>query len=104
MMHDFGGGDEVGQLNFRLVVTELTEAMRRYRLKVPMNLMLLLKVFMMVLDIGLRLDPKFNFGKEVTPYLTKLVDAGNISAAYVKRASTSLLEGGRCPFRYAPKS
>jgi ubiquinone biosynthesis protein len=92
MMHDFGGGDEVGQLNFRLVVTELTEAMRRYRLKVPMNLMLLLKVFMMVLDIGIRLDPKFNFGKEVAPYLTKLADAGNLSAAYLKRASTSLLE------------
>jgi ubiquinone biosynthesis protein len=92
MMHDFGGGDEVSQFNFQLVVTELTEAMRRYRLKVPMNLMLLLKVFMMVLDIGVRLDPKFNFGKEVTPYLTKLADTGNLSAAYVKRASISLLE------------
>jgi len=92
MMHDFGGGDEVSQLNFRIVVTELTEAMRRYRMKVPMNLMLLLKVFMMVLDIGVRLDPKFNFGKEVTPYLTKLADTGNLSAAYVKRASISLLE------------
>jgi len=98
MMHDLGGGDEVGQLNFRLVVTELTEAMRRYRLKVPMNLMLLLKVFMMVLDIGLKLDPKFNFGKEVTPYLTKLADAGNISAAYIKRASTSLLEAADALF------
>jgi ubiquinone biosynthesis protein len=79
-------------------VTELTEAMRRYRLKVPMNLMLLLKVFMMVLDIGLKLDPKFNFGKEVTPYLTKLADAGNISAAYIKRASTSLLEAADALF------
>jgi ubiquinone biosynthesis protein len=98
MMHDLGGGDEVGQLNFRLVVTELTEAMRRYRLKVPMNLMLLLKVFMMVLDIGVRLDPKFNFGKEITPYLTKLADAGNLSAAYVKRASTSLLEAADALF------
>jgi ubiquinone biosynthesis protein len=98
MMHDFGGGDEVGHLNFRLVVSELTEAMRRYQLKVPMNLMLLLKVFMMVLDIGLRLDPKFNFGKEVTPYLTKLADAGNLSAAYVKRASTSLLEAADALF------
>ena len=92
LMHDFGGGDEVSQLNFRLVVTELTEAMRRHLLKVPMNLMLLLKVFVMVLDIGVRLDPKFNFGKEVTPYLTKLADTGNLSAAYVKRASISLLE------------
>jgi ubiquinone biosynthesis protein len=92
MMHDIGGSDEVSQLNFRLVVTELTESMRRYRLKVPMNLMLLLKVFMMVLDIGVRLDPKFNFGREITPYLTKLADANTLSAGYVKRASTSLLE------------
>ncbi|MHB8164430.1 MAG: ABC1 kinase family protein [Methanoregula sp.] len=93
MMHDFGGGDEVSQLNFRLVVTELTEAMRRYRLKVPLNLMLLLKVFIMVLDIGVRLDPKFNLGKEVTPYLTKLADTNTLSAGYIKRASTSLLDG-----------
>ena len=93
MMHDFGGGgDDVGQLNFQLVVTELTDAMRRYQLKVPMNLMLLLKVFMMVLDIGLRLDPKFNFGKEVTPYLTKLADTNTLSAGYIKRASTTLLD------------
>ena len=93
MMHDFGSGDdEVSQLNFQLVVTELTESMRRHRLKVPMNLMLLLKVFMMVLDIGLRLDPGFNFSKEITPYLTKLADTGEISAAYLKRASNSLLE------------
>ena len=98
MMHDFGGRDDVSQLNFRLVVTELTEAMRRYRLKVPLNLMLLLKVFIMVLDIGVRLDPKFNFGKEVTPYLTKLADTGNLSAAYVKRASTSLLEAADALF------
>jgi ubiquinone biosynthesis protein len=94
MMHDFGGGEsEVGQMNFGLVVSELTESMRRYRLNVPMNLMLLLKVFMMVLDIGIRLDPKFNFGKEVTPYLMKLADTNTLSAAYVKRASMSLLEG-----------
>jgi ubiquinone biosynthesis protein len=93
MMHDFGSGEDVvGQLNFSLVVTELTESMRRYQLKVPMNLMLLLKVFMMVLDIGLRLDPKFNFGKEVTPYLTKLADTNTLSAGYIKRASTTLLD------------
>jgi ubiquinone biosynthesis protein len=95
MMHDFGGrdeGDEVQQMNFGLMVTELTEIMRRYRLRVPMNLMLLLKVFVMVLDIGITLDPKFNLGKEVTPYLTKLADTDNLSAAYLKRASNSMME------------
>jgi ubiquinone biosynthesis protein len=94
MMHDFGSGEsEVSQMNFRLVVTELTESMRRYQLKVPMNLMLLLKVLMMVLDVGICLDPKFNFSREVTPYLTKLADTNTLSAGYVKRASMSLLEG-----------
>ena len=93
LMHDFGGSDEVGQMNFGLVVNELTESMRRYRLKVPMSLMLLLKVFVMVLDIGIRLDPQFNFGKEVTPALTKSADARNLSASYIKRASISLLDG-----------
>jgi ubiquinone biosynthesis protein len=93
MMHDFGSGEnQVGQLNFRLVVTELTESMRRYQLKVPMSLMLLLKVFIMVLDIGVRLDPKFNFGREVTPYLTKLADTNTLSAGYIKRASMTLLD------------
>ena len=91
MIHDFGG-DRVQQFNFGLMVTELTETMRRYRLKVPMNLMLLLKVIVMVLDIGVRLDPFFNFGKEITPYLTKLADTNNLSAAYVKRASNSMME------------
>lgn len=92
MMHDFGGGDGVGQFNFGNVVTELTDTMRRYNLKVPMNLMLLLKVFVMVLDIGVRLDPKFNFGNEITPYLRKLADTNNLSAAYVKRATNTMLE------------
>ena len=96
MMHDFGGagdeGEEVQQMNFSLMVTELTETMRRYRMRVPMNLMLLLKVFVMVLDIGITLDPKFNLGKEITPYLTKLADTDNLSAAYLKRASNSMME------------
>ncbi len=94
MMHDFsGGGGGVAQMDFGLVVSELTDSMRRYNLKVPLNLMLLLKVFMMVLDVGVRLDPKFNFGEEVTPYLTKLADTNTFSAGYVKRASMALLEG-----------
>ncbi len=94
MMHDFsGGGGGVGQMDFGLVVSELTDAMRRYNLRVPLNPMLLLKVFMMVLDIGVRLDPKFNFGEEVTPYLSKLADTNTFSAGYVKRASMALLEG-----------
>ena len=34
--------------------------MRRYNLKVPMNLMLLLKTLVMVFDVAVWLDPKFS--------------------------------------------
>ena len=29
MLHDFGGGDEIAQFNFGLMINELTEVMRR---------------------------------------------------------------------------
>ena len=92
MLHDFGGGDEIIQFNFGLMINELTEVMRRYSLKVPMSLMLLLKTLVMVLDDAVRLDPKFSFGSEITPYLRKLSDSSILSAGYAKRASNSLLE------------
>jgi len=92
MLHDFGGGDEIAQFNFGLMINELTEVMRRYNLKVPMSLMLLLKTLVMVFDVAVRLDPKFSFGGEITPYLRKLADSNVLSAGYMKRASNSLLE------------
>ena len=92
MLHDFGGGDEIAQFNFGLMINELTEVMRRYNLKVPMSLMLLLKTLVMVFDVAVRLDPKFSFGGEITPYLRRLADSNVLSAGYAKRASNSLLE------------
>jgi ubiquinone biosynthesis protein len=92
MMHDYGGGNGIADFNFGLVVSELTDAMRRYSLKVPMSLMLLLKVVVMALDIGVRLDPKFNFGDAITPYIKRLAESNTLSAAYMKRASNSLME------------
>jgi len=91
MLHDFGG-DELAQFNFSLMINELTEVMRRYNLKVPMSLMLLLKTLVMVFDVAIRLDPKFSFSGEITPYLRKLADSNLLSAGYMKRASNSLLE------------
>jgi ubiquinone biosynthesis protein len=46
--------------------------MRRYHLQVPMNLMLMLKVIMMVADIGKSLDPEFNFSSYIEPYMEGL--------------------------------
>ena len=92
LMQDLGIGYTISQFNFPLFVTELSAVMRRYQIKVPMNLMRLLKVLVMILDIGIRLDPKFNIAKELSPYLAQLADKNTLSAAYAKRASASFLE------------
>jgi ubiquinone biosynthesis protein len=63
---------ELGQVNISRMIQELTAVMRRYNMKVPMTLMLMLKVILMVADIGRTLDPEFNFSTWVEPYMEEL--------------------------------
>ncbi|MDD1660174.1 MAG: AarF/UbiB family protein [Methanomicrobiales archaeon] len=87
---------QLGEVNFSQMVSELTAVMRRYSLNVPMNLMLMLKVVMMVADIGVRLDPEFNFTRYVEPYLEDMA-ARDVTAQEVanrvRRSATTALEG-----------
>ncbi|MCK9579658.1 MAG: AarF/ABC1/UbiB kinase family protein [Methanoregula sp.] len=92
LMQDLGLQYSISQFNFALFVNELSEVMRRYRIKVPMNLMLLLKVLVMILDIGVRLDPGFTIQKELTPDLVRIAQKNSFSVTNAKRASVSLLE------------
>jgi ubiquinone biosynthesis protein len=92
LMQDLGLGYSISQFHFALFVTELSAVMRRYRIKVPANLMLLLKVLVMILDIGVRLDPEFNIEHELSPYLMKIVDKNTFSVTHAKKISVSLLE------------
>jgi ubiquinone biosynthesis protein len=92
LIQDLGLGQNISRFNFALFVTELSEVMRRYRIKVPMNLMLLLKVLVMILDIGVRLNPEFNIERELSPYLVTIAQKNTFSATSAKKASVSLLE------------
>jgi ubiquinone biosynthesis protein len=92
LMQDLAFGYTISQFHFALFVTELSAVMRRYRIKVPVNLMLLLKVLVMILDIGVRLDPAFNVRDELSPYLTRIAHKNTFSVASTKRVSVSLLE------------
>jgi len=51
----------------------ITNTLRKYRLRVPMVAMLMIKVIMMVGDYSLAIWPEFNFLVEVKPYLTEIV-------------------------------
>ena len=92
LVQDLDLGYPVSQFNFGFFVNELSEVIRRYRIRVPMNLILVLKVLVMILDTGVRLDPAFNIGKELSPYLTRIAGENTFSAANAKRASVSVLE------------
>ena len=84
------------EVNISHLILELTAIMRRYTMRVPMNLMLMLKVIMMVADIGMQLDPEFNFTSYVTPYMEELSEKDIASRELVRRArlsATAALEG-----------
>jgi len=51
----------------------ITNTLRKYRLRVPMVAMLMIKVIMMIGDYSLNIYPGFNFLVEVRPYLGEIV-------------------------------
>ncbi len=64
---------EVQQYDFSKMTIELSEILRKYNMRVPGELMRLLKVIGMVGDIALALDPAFCFSTRARPYLADLM-------------------------------
>lgn len=58
----------------------------------PQNLMLMLKVIIMALDLGITLDPKFNFWEKAEPYIGKISKRENFIDQYLYRAGHSFIE------------
>lgn len=57
--------------------TEVMEGLNRmfftYKIRVPQNLLLLLKALIMIEGVGLFLDPKYNIIKNMEPYVERLI-------------------------------
>ena len=87
---------QLKEVNVSQLVHELTAVMRRYSMRVPLNLMLMLKVIMMVADLGMVLDPGFRFSSYMEPYMDELEEKGIVSEEFGRRArqaATVALEG-----------
>jgi ubiquinone biosynthesis protein len=84
--------EAIGQYSFKNMSESLTEILRNYRIIMPQNMMLMLKVIVMVLDVGVTLDPSFNFREKVEPYVRKLGRRENLLDQVLYRASHSFLE------------
>jgi ubiquinone biosynthesis protein len=85
-------GFTLGDNSFSTIVNDLTEVLRRYQLRVPISLMLMLKVIIMILDIGIKLDPDFSFEKRTHPFLENISDRMHLPDHLVRQASRSLME------------
>ena len=79
------------RVNFAVAIRGMTDTLRRYHIRVPSTLMLMMKVIVMVMDIGTRLDPHFNFDQQIRPYLIEIAAQQRLSPDNVTGAVRSLV-------------
>ncbi|MDD5418265.1 MAG: AarF/ABC1/UbiB kinase family protein [Methanomicrobiaceae archaeon] len=70
---------QISQFDASMALYGLTETLRRYRIRVPGSMMLIFKVIVMISDLGVQLDPNFNFDERIRPYLTEISTSTMIS-------------------------
>lgn len=85
-------GATISEYSFEDMSRGLTDTLQKYRIRMPQNLILMLKVILMVLDVGVTLDPGFNFGEKAEPYVRKLARRETLIDQILYRASQSFLE------------
>jgi len=85
-------GTSIGQYNFTGMTNAFTTILREYRIQVPGNLMLMLKVIIMVLDVGIALDPKFRFKEEADLFMSRFKKRESLVDQIRSRAGGSMLE------------
>ncbi len=78
---------ELGQYDIEESIREISSILYRYHIRVPTTLMLMMKVITMVVDIGVKLNPEFNFISTVGPYLDEIVTDQLLSPERIERAS-----------------
>ena len=63
----------IGEIRMEELSEMLNLIFFKYKMMIPANLLLLLKVLVIVEGVGLKLDPDFNVVKNLRPYITKLL-------------------------------
>ncbi|MGV8088354.1 MAG: ABC1 kinase family protein [Methanomicrobiales archaeon] len=85
-------GESISQYSFKGMAEGLTNILRKYQIAMPQNLILMLKVIVMVLDVGVTLDPKFNFMEKADPYFSRLSRKDLLLNQIFSRAGRSIFE------------
>jgi len=85
-------GTTIGQYSFSGMTNGMTEILRKYQIRVPSNLMLMLKVIIMVLDVGITLDPKFDFITHTQAFMSQLSRRTSLMDNILNRGTGSVIE------------
>ncbi len=81
---------QLGEYSFMNTMTELSRILYRYRVRMPGTFMLMVKVVAMVGDVGVLLDPGFNFVERVKPYLDRLMVGGMLRPERLEEATGAI--------------
>jgi ubiquinone biosynthesis protein len=65
-------GRRLGEVNVADLASQLLALLRKHHLQLPQEMAVLLKFFLMVEGMGVRLDPQFNLGEVLGPYAKQL--------------------------------
>jgi ubiquinone biosynthesis protein len=86
-MLDQYAGLALGQLSLRALFGSITEAMARHRLKLPADLLLLIKSLTTIEAVGRQLDPGFEIVEYATPFVTALLAEKRNPAIVARRTA-----------------
>ena len=88
---DTYAGVPLGELSLRAVFASITEAVARHRLRLPADLLLLVKSVSVIEAVGRDLDPSFEIVRHATPLVESLVAERSGPGSLARRAA----EAGR---------
>jgi ubiquinone biosynthesis protein len=91
-MLDMYADTSVGDLQLGEVFASITQAMSRHRLKLPADILLLIKSLSTIEGVGRQLDPSFKIVEYAGPFVESLVAAKHQPAALALRTATASRE------------
>ncbi|MBC8462836.1 AarF/ABC1/UbiB kinase family protein [Candidatus Bathyarchaeota archaeon] len=82
---------ELDQFSFGDTMNTLTSILHRYKIVMPGNFMLMIKVITMIGDVGSQLDPEFDIIGTTQPYLNKLIISSMFSSESLDDAKQTVM-------------
>jgi ubiquinone biosynthesis protein len=77
----------IGDLSIGQLFVSITEAMSRHRLKLPADLLLLIKSVTTIESVGRQLDPSFRIAEHAAPFVGALIEQQHTPAALALRTA-----------------